>query len=157
MNQGLANYIDKARQTGASDQDILEMLVEAGWAKPVAQAALKGESLLPPPPPPPSNATASPGPAAPVAVVTSLSTRGFEYWIMFLSMGILAGSLGWVLHSLTDGVFSGGGSFYEAGVSVASAALLVALPVFAFMFLRLKKAELSEVALHNDASRRRAV
>lgn len=145
------------------------MLVGSGWDKAVVDAAIKGVSLPPPPPPPPGSAaaaatmpaspppTGTAGPAAPIAVVTSLSTRGFEYWIMFLSLGIVASSLGWVLHSMTDGFVSGGGSFYESGVSIASAALLVSLPVFAFMFLRLKKAELSDPALHHDASRRRAV
>lgn len=160
MSEAVKDYIDKAREAGAGDQDILDMMVKAGWDKAVVEAALKGVSLPPPPPPPPS-ATTAPAPAtapvAPIAVVTSLSTRGFEYWIMFLALGITASALGWVLHSLTDGAFSGGGGFYEAGVSFASAALIVALPVFAFMFLRLKKAELAEPSLHNDASRRRAI
>jgi hypothetical protein len=85
----------------------------------------------------------------PVPVVQVLSVRGVEYTMMTLMLWFAAGSLIGILLSL----FNGGTDF--AILSFPLALLLVCVPGFAFLFLRLKKAELANPALRMDASKRR--
>lgn len=87
---------------------------------------------------------------APQPVVQVLSPRGVEY--VFLTITLFTGALGLVslLLSLVNG---------ETGFEVLAfplALLLVALPLFAGLFLRLKNAELRDPSLKLDASKRRS-
>ncbi len=162
MNPELVEYIKNARKLKTADHDIASMLTASGWPEAQVASALAANldlPLPPPPPPPPPSPSPAPAPfsARPISVVNNMSTRGFEFIIMFIAMGITASSLGWILHSLADGLFGGGGGIYEAGVAFSSAALLVGLPVFALLFLRLKKAEVNDPEIKQDPSRRRAV
>ena len=94
-------------------------------------------------------------PGQPIAVVSNWTTRGLEYVIMFIALGVAATSLGWIMHNFVDSALGQSGTLYEAGVSFASAALLVTLPVFLVLFLRLKRAELKDSSIRQDTSRRR--
>ncbi|HEY2003512.1 MAG TPA: DUF5671 domain-containing protein [Candidatus Saccharimonadia bacterium] len=142
-----------------SDEDIRSNLVSAGWLAQKVDEALKGgdKALLVPPPPPPSAGSPVAGSTQqPIAVVSQRTTRGLEYVIMFLALGVTAISLGEVLHSIVDESF-GNTSSFEGLVSYATSALIVALPIFAILFLRLKKAEQGDANLRRDSSRRHAV
>lgn len=109
-------------------------------------------SSTPPPPAPITETPANPpsGGLAPQPVVQVLSPRGVEY--VFLTVALLTGAVGLVaaLISLVNGETSF--SVLAFPVSV----LLVAVPVFAWLFLRLKKAELADPSLRLDASKRRS-
>lgn len=159
MNSSLHQYIEAARAKGHKDSRIQQDLTGAGWDPDVVKAGLKGEDDdLPIPPPPPSSSSGHARSQQPQAVVQNLTTRGLEYIIMFIALGVSAFALGSLLHSNVN-VLMGGtdGGFTSSTVSFASSALVVAFPVLAVLFLRLKKAELADPDLHRDPSRKRAV
>jgi hypothetical protein len=167
MNHQLLQYIEFARKHKMEDGDIRANLVSAGWDGEQVDAALEADGkalLMPPPPPAPAGSSALVGgviatpsgtPATPIAVVQQRTTKGLEYTIMFVALGASAISLGALLHNTVDSSFGGQGS--TDLVSFAASALIVALPIFIVLFLRLKKAELVTPAIRSDASRRHAV
>lgn len=85
----------------------------------------------------------------PTAVVQVLSTRGVEYWMMTLALYLGAGGLLAILLA----IFNGGIQFEILAFPVSL--LLVCLPLFSYLFLRLKKAELMDPRLKFDPSKRR--
>ncbi len=94
----------------------------------------------------------------PEPVIATYSTRGLEYFIMLISLGIAASSLGSLLHSSVNQLFNSPDELFGTTiVSLASAALVVTLPIFTFLFLRLKRAELAHPNFKSDPSRKRAV
>lgn len=164
MNHQLLQYIAFARERKLNDQDIQDNLVGAGWESGQVEAALKaGADALLMPPPPPGTGHVRGGelgtarrPGEPIAVVQQRTTRGLEYTIMFLALGVTAVSLGAIMHNVVDVAFG-----YDAGgdnlSSFAASALLVGLPIFAILFLRLKRAEQKNPGIRVDSSRRHAV
>lgn len=166
MKASLSHYIDLARRKGRTDEQIIKNLVEAGWDETTAQAALaEDDGLLPPPPPPNqpehvyqsrSAALTADKPGV-VKVVSYRSTAGLEYLITFISLWVAAMSLASVMHSLIDTLVGNSDSFYEGIATFATSAMLVSLPIFIFMFLRLKKREIWEPVIRTDPSRKAAV
>ena len=161
MNQQLLQYISFARERKAADADIRANLIAAGWNEAQVDAALQADDtamMMPPPPPGITSIQNLPSGyqnARPIAVIQQRTTKGLEYTIMFLALGITAVSLGQLLHSLVDSSF--GASSSNGLSSYASSAILVALPIFALLFLRLKKAEYSDPTIRVDSSRRHAI
>lgn len=153
-HSALTDYIAAARKKGHDDDQIKSDLVGAGWDSSVVAAALHPSSDLPVPPPPPGQSS-----NAPRAVVHSLTTRGLEYIIMFISLGVAAFSFGSLLHSSINAVYGSESSILSTGgsVPIAASALIVSYPILVFLFLRLKRAELADPALRRDPSRRRAI
>ncbi len=160
MNHQLLQYVVFARSRKMADRDIQDNLVAAGWDADQVKEALKAkdDALLMPPPPPGhgDDNSLSRHNDGPIAVVQQRTTRGLEYTIMFLAMGVTAISLGALLHHIVDNSFNAGSSD-STFASYAAAALIVSLPIFALLFLRLRRAEMSETALRDDPSRRHAV
>jgi hypothetical protein len=102
---------------------------------------------LPPPaptPPPPMPASVIPQP-----VVRVLSPRGVEY--VFMAIALVTGAIG--LISALLAIVNGNHSF--AVLYFPLALLLIAVPVFSGLFLRLKQAELLDPSARLDASKRR--
>ncbi|HEY6736247.1 MAG TPA: DUF5671 domain-containing protein [Candidatus Saccharimonadia bacterium] len=165
MNEALEKYLRAARHKGHSDDRVRTDLLAAGWDAAAVDAALgaKADDLVPPPPPPPGAAApAATAPAAPksgdlVRVVPYRSTAGLEYLILFISLWVAAMALAAVLHGLVDTAYSTSDSFYEGVNTLASAALIVSFPIFAWLFLRLKKQELHNPDIRRDISRKNAV
>jgi hypothetical protein len=160
-NSALQEYITKAREKGHTDDRIKHDLVDAGWEASLVKAGLSGtDDDLVPPPPPPSGHHAVSRATQPVSVVQNLTTRGLEYIIMFIALGVTALSLASLLHSNVNNLMGNGDSGTlgsNSAVPLATAALVVALPVLAILFLRLKKAEAADPDLHHDPSRKRAI
>ena len=112
-----------------------------------------------PPPPPPPTRVAPPDPipnppapqsVVPQAVVKVLSPRGVEY--VFMTIALVTGAIGLVSALLA--VVNGNYSFSVLYFPLAL--LLVAVPVFSWLFLRLKQAELLDPTARLDASKRRS-
>lgn len=85
----------------------------------------------------------------PTPVVKVLSVRGVEYLFMSIFLWLSAGSFVGLVLSLING---------QTGFSALAfplSMLLVCLPGFALLFLRLKRAELNDPSLRLDASKRR--
>lgn len=97
-----------------------------------------------------NQAAPAPRPAEPsVPVVKVLSVRGVEYGLMTFMVWFGAASIIWCLLALVNG--SAGFDNLAFPVSL----LLTALPVFGFLFIRLRKAELANPALRTEPSKRR--
>jgi hypothetical protein len=155
-----ADYVAKMREKGLEDEEIKAKMLAAGW-----NSIEVNQAFTPPdpdaPPPPPSRQTAMAGAfpdSKPLAVVENLSTRGIEYAIMFIALGIGAFNLGAVLHLMVASAFDP----HASGESVQSyafpaTAALVTIPIFLILFSRLKAAESEDPALRKDASRRKWV
>lgn len=140
-----------------ADDVIRTNLIAGGWNAELIDPALKGEmSDVPPPPPAPTVAAQA---TPPVAVVQNFSTRGLEYVIMFISLWVSASSIGFLAHQALSNAFGVNSDSYSfLGFDQMSiAALVVALPIFTILFLRLKKAERNDPTVKNDPSRKRAV
>jgi hypothetical protein len=88
-------------------------------------------------------------PLRPTPVVQVLSPVGVEYAFLTISLFIGAGALMGALLVLVNGVFN------FAALSFPIAALIITVPVFAFLFLRLKKKELQNPQQKLDPSKRR--
>lgn len=85
----------------------------------------------------------------PVPVVKVLSVRGVEYAMMSILLWFGAGSLIFILIALIQG----GNSFETLAFPLAL--LLVTTPGFAYLYLRLRRAELADPSLRLEASKRR--
>jgi len=158
MNQEIADYVKKARDGGASDEEIRKNLVLFKWPTESVDAVLKANLDLPVPPSPSHVTSASAGSPAPIPVVRNMTTRGLEYFIMFIALWITATSFAWLVHNLVNQAFSSGSQSYPDNLtSLATPALLVAVPIYSWLFLRLKKAEQNEPSLRTDPSRRHAI
>ena len=165
----LEAYVAHAHSRGLHEQQIIELIRERGWSASDAIAAVKGDDLVPPAPAnyqgdahTMSTEMRHTNTEKPIAVVQNLSTRGFEYSIMFLSLWISAVSLGALGHIFVSDTFSKASNDYYYGDTnplntFFITALLVSFPIFAWLFLRLKKAELGDANLRQDPSRRKLI
>jgi hypothetical protein len=74
-------------------------------------------------------------------------------------LGVSAIALGSVLHSTINTLYGSNDSILSSGgnVPVAASALIVAFPILAYLFLRLKKAEFDDASLRHDPSRKKAI
>jgi hypothetical protein len=86
----------------------------------------------------------------PQPVVKVLSPLGVEYVFMTVALFTMAAGLGSALITLVNGKSSFSVLAYPASL------LVVSVPVFALLFLRLKKIELKDSAQRLDASKRRS-
>lgn len=102
-----------------------------------------------PEPPKQEAALSTPADDRPVPVVKVLSVRGVEYAMMSFALWIGAASLIWIL----DTLILGGASFQILAFPLS--VLLVSLPIFAFLYLRLRRAELNDPSLRLEPSKRR--
>jgi len=135
-------------ETGAPQVDAPVQVIEQQFTSPDildAQdaAQLKSRSTLE------GDGLAGAANAPSVAVVKTLSVRGLEYLFMSICLWIGATSLVWGLLLLVNGAAS------AQLLAFPATSLVVCLPVFAWFFIRLKKAELENPALRFDSSKRR--
>jgi uncharacterized Tic20 family protein len=84
-----------------------------------------------------------------IAVVKTLSTRGLEYLFMSIALWFAATGLAWALLLLVNGQTK------AQLLAFPATSLVVCGPLFAWFFIRLKKAEIANPALRFDASKRR--
>jgi hypothetical protein len=121
-------------------------------AAPAAPEPVSWSAPAPQAPTPPPAAPAAPSYSNdinPLAVVQVLSTRGVEYTMLTLCLWLAALAVLWVLLALVNG------GMHFSVIAFPIALLVVNLPVFSWLFLRLKKAELANPALKLDPSKRR--
>lgn len=157
-NPDLEEFVKKARDKKLSNDEIRQKLEKAEWPLADINDALgaAGDDELEVPKPP-STVQAT---AAPIAVVHNLSVRGFEYSIMFISLWASAFSIASLMITYINDLADKTTGSYVYGTSntfsiLAITILIVSFPIFAYMFLRLKRIELAEPELRHDSSRRR--
>lgn len=87
----------------------------------------------------------------PMAIVKMYSTRGVEYAMMSIALWLLAGSMITAIINLANGETS------MSTLATPLSLMLVCFPIFAVLFLRLKKAEKLDPSVKRDPSRRRFI
>lgn len=150
MAHELNSYIQAARKRDLSDRTIRENLVAGGWELSAVEAALAAD--LPVPKPPKGSHVQSsaapapqPGPAGTTTISSPTMWDAFEHILMFISMYVLAITIGLTLSLFVERWFPGAPDLYESGnngwkLSMLRgyiASLIVSYPLFAFFFLRI--------------------
>lgn len=167
LREQLHAYIHDARNAGETDSAITEELVLFGWSRAIIERALEGKTLPPIAPWRGDGATSavSSGRKEPIAVVQNLSTRGYEYYLMFIGLwGTLISTLV-IAHMYINSMFSDESRMYSDGYSYDTdseytfwiTVLVVCLPVFAYFFRRLMLAEKRDPLLRKDPSRKKLI
>ncbi len=136
-NPDLEKYIASSREQNIGDEEIKSHLIKAGWSEGEVLEALNPIPTVAPNIPPP------PVPRVGMWV-------GFEYVILFIALYISATSIGGILHYAVDkyipdvlkssdiGAYVGA-TFSDILLKGYLAALIVAFPIFALLFVLLKK------------------
>lgn len=135
----LERYITNVREKGANDAEIKEHLLKSGWQEKDVLLVLspKASPTLPPAPPP--------------ALPHFGMWVAFQYILMFISLYVSATALGGMMNYAVDQIFpdkldasmSYYGSFGDYMVKWYVASMIIAFPIFAALFLWLKKQELA--------------
>jgi MFS family permease len=159
MDTSYQEYLEKMRAKGASDTDIKKTLQKNGWLQQEIDDlfASDGEPRVPTPPHKQTMPIPQPPHDRPVAVVQRYTTVGLEYAIMFVSLGIGAVSLGALLHAWVENLTNTEPGWFGLSADISGIAAVVTLPIFLVLFLRLRRMEQRDPAVHNDSSRRRGV
>ncbi len=149
-------YIEEVRKKGKSDDEIKSTLIAAGWQKNTVEAAFHSPAdILPPPPAPPKNSTNATG------GLTS-AWDAFEHVLLFISLYVLATSIGLILHYFVDKWVPGVRltSYVDYGDWQATlfrgymAALIVSLPLFTFFFLNITSRTNANIAIRGLHARK---
>jgi hypothetical protein len=153
----IQSFIDNSRSKGKKDEDIKKSLLEAGWDEKQVLNFFDSDDIPPPPPPPPPNK---------IEIEDHSMWDAFQHTLMFISMGIYAVSMNFTLHTYVD-VFSQDISeiknlVYNYSVSSTFlkpllAAIIVSYPIFAFMFIKIKKQTLKDPSVKYLRSRKRLI
>lgn len=150
-NPELEKYIATSRENKITDEAIKSQLVESGWNENDVTAALTPTSSdvpnIPPPPVPQFGMWVA-----------------FQYVILFISLYISASALAGVLHigvdtSIPDALSTSSGYDYSTGINdflikAYLACLIVGFPIFAALFIILKRQMLHIPAVRNLRARK---
>ncbi len=147
--QDLSDYIKRAREQHASDDTIRSQLLKFGWSPVEVDSALGQKEEL--------GITLPPPPAPHIGMWIS-----FQYVLLFIALYIAATSLGGILNLAADKNITDpldninyySSTFSPNIVRGYMAALLVAYPIFAFLFLRLTSQLLSKPFLRGLRARK---
>lgn len=150
-NSELEKYVATSRENKISDDIIKEQLVKSGWNEDDVTAALTpAASTVPNTPPPP--------------VPQFGMWVAFQYVILFISLYISASALAGILHigvdnSIPDALSNSSGSGYSTSVNdflmkAYLACLIVGFPIFAALFIILKRQMLHIPAVRNLRTRK---
>ncbi|MBX4191502.1 MAG: hypothetical protein KW804_01735 [Candidatus Doudnabacteria bacterium] len=142
MNSEIIEYIKNARQQGISDTQIKLSLTNAGWPETEVDEALKPVTI-----PHPTIGTLQ----APIHISTDHHQQGmwivFQYVLMFITLAFSAVALAGIAHSFVDDVFHGNlnasrsywGEINAYFLTGYIATIIVAFPIFAYLFISLRK------------------
>ena len=143
MGNELENFILQAKQKNLTTDEIKSKLLAAGWSEDVISAAL-GDQLIAPPPPTKGSETDAPNPLTQREETVRL--KMFEYSIMFLTLWVAALAMFWLFNGLLFG------SDYSE-LKFPLTAIIVCLPVFLVLFLRVRKHEERDPELKHISGR----
>lgn len=148
MTEEIHEYIKKCRARGLHDSEITARLKGVNWHDSHIAAALNGEDLVPFPP----------NRQLPQSSFMAHGFWGLEYRLMFVSLWATLLAVGYLLHYIIGTVMerSLGSVPYGAEkhlVSMALAVVLFCYPLFLYMFIRTRKAEIKHGELEHEVSR----
>lgn len=142
-NPELEKYISAAREQKVPDEKIKSQLIKSGWPQQDVLEAMTPKTAsnvnLPPPPVPQFGMWVA-----------------FQYVILFITLYVSATALGGILHHAVDRFISDPLTRVDYGAAVGEvfikgylAAIIVAYPIFAFLFVVLKKQVLERPGVRN--------
>lgn len=150
-NSDLEKYVENARNNGAGDAEIKESLIKAGWAEKDVDLTLVPKA---------SDSSKLPLPPVPHFGMWV----GFQYIILFITLYISSLSFAGVVHYAIDRWIPDAleknryfNAFSDETLRWYLAALIVAFPIYAFLFLFLKKQELAKPAVKNIRARKQLI
>lgn len=143
-NIELEKYISTARAQKASDEQILSELIKQGWPEEEVKQVLSPDRNVGLPPPP-------------VPHIGMWVT--FQYIILFICLYASATSLGGILHFAVDKLLPDKAAPTEIGRNALLlqgylASIIVTYPIFAVLFVMLKKQTLEKPAVRNLKARK---
>lgn len=153
----IQTYIEASRAQGLSDQEIKQALMETGWTESQLQPYFSKSSVPLPPPAPPLGSNIKGG---------TTMWDAFQHVIMFISLYVYASSFGTLIHNFVDKWLEKTPSAYDyysmSGVSdyvirMATAALIVSFPIFAYLFVTLHKKTLENPAFRTISARKKLI
>ncbi len=162
MNSKLLPYINKKRQEGLKDADIRDSLKSVGWS----EADLNSAFTLSDIPLPDGSVVAT------TTQVTAKDNESHTLWdtflhvLMFINLCIYATALNMVQHVLIEKLlgsgyqnrFSGAYYLYSDGsnflLTSAASAIIVSLPLFIVLFMRIHRMTLQDPTLKELKSRK---
>ena len=150
-NLELEKYIKAAKEKGISEEIIKSQLIKTGWPEHEVTEALSPQAQnsvnLPPPPVPQFGMWIA-----------------FQYVILFITLYASATSLGGILHDAVDRYIPDLLSktytlpgFNDTLLKIYLAAIIVTFPVFAILFVTLKKQVLEKPAVRNLRARKQLI
>jgi hypothetical protein len=146
-NQDLEKYLQTAREQKLSDMEIKSQLVKSGWDEKIVADALTPKAPIISVPPPPA-------PRFSMWVA-------FQYIIMFIALYVSATSLGGLLNYAVDKLFPDNAynTFYSSKYLINGyiAALIVAFPIFAVLFVVLNKQALQQPFVKQFRARKQLI
>ncbi len=151
----IQSYIEKERAKSLSDEEIKSRLIAAGWNSELVELGLKGDDMPPLAPGathPTDTSNNQIDSAKPVAVVEATSPKSLEYNMMFLTLWLSAFGVLFITN-----VFLFGGGTDNGFIGFALTILLICLPIFLILFMRLRKAEEANPELKHDLSRKKSI
>nr|MBI5455475.1 hypothetical protein [Candidatus Levybacteria bacterium] len=161
-NQELISYIKNALAQGSTRIQINTALLESGWQQndiDLAFASLNNPANLIPPQPLPKHMANSDSD-------TSM-WDSFEHILLFISLYVMATSIGLLLNYFVDRWFSPLGStgsyssyansFSSVLVNGYLAALIVSMPLFSVLFILIQKRTISNPAIKNLKARKQLI
>lgn len=147
---GLREYIESAKKQGANEAQIRDALTKNGWAVQDIDSALRPaqDALVVPPPPAPHFGM----------------WVAFLYIILFISLYVSATSFGGILHlvvdeKIPDKLATLGYGYYANQYLMQAylACLIVGFPIFAGLFLFLKRQVIKQPAIKSLRARKQLV
>lgn len=156
VNEQLLEFVRRQRSQGDNDSKITKDLQGVGWKnEDISQTLAMRDNNIPLPPS-----------SLPVTKNTSTSTYSmwdaFEHVLLFISLYTLATSIAIILHNLVDRWFPSvttSISNYQSSFSAevlrwSLASVIVAYPLFSFLFLHVTKKTKEDPAIRNLRARK---
>ena len=148
-NPDLEKYIISAKEQKVPDQEIKTQLVKSGWSESDVNEALA--------PKPTNNVNLPPPPVPHFGMWVT-----FQYVILFISLYVSATALGGILHNAVTRFISDPldeTRYYSSGFDDFMlrgylGAIIVAFPIFAFLFVVLKKQAIEKSGVRNLRARK---
>lgn len=153
LNQELIIYINQAKSQNIPDEQIKNILLQNGWAKLDIDMAFGGVNL-PQAPFPPSPIKNDPA--------QGNMWDAFEHILLFISLYVLATSVGLMLNYFVDkwspaitDVYNNYADQWQLTVLRGYlSAIIVSFPLFAFFFIQITKRTLNHPSIRNLKSRK---
>lgn len=156
QNNDLANFIEESKKLGHSDQEIKSALAHAGWHENQYLSYFGAKPGLTVPTPPSDGNLSKPHHGS--------LWDTFQHVLMFIALYVYTVSLTALIHLLIEkwlpnvteySEFVTNPEYISGPVRMASSALIVSFPIFAYLFLSINRKTFANPALRQLSARKK--